>query len=165
MASASEVINKIIGEHTHDGKVDLIGIANRLKIQILQKEFTSSSDLAKAEFPYSAERPRILLNKKNDQKQNFTLVALLLASCVINPEAVQEIGVKYDVFSLRETITKNRYSNIMFLATRFAVPAEIIEKLDDSSFDIDKYAKTTQYMPEFITAVVKDSSAKLFAES
>lgn len=106
----------------------------------------------------------ILLNKNNDTRHNYTLVALLIAQLMLHPEKAETGGIKYDVFSLKD-IRDNRFSNIMMLATRLAVPEFVIDQMEDFGFDVQGYANKSKFLPDFIKSAVKSKNLEFLVSN
>ena len=136
---------------------------------------TELTDLCRIAFDENGNAV-IQLNASLDKRTKFTFVAICAAEYIINSERVRDTGVTYDIFFLRD-IHANRATNLIMLATRLAIPEHIIEKIANASevqftkppeserFDIDAYIEQSDYLPEFIRSVIKQSSSKLLLDS
>ena len=150
------VLEKLIKSSTYGDKVNLKEITEFLNITIaLDKELT---DLCHISLAVEDNKPVIKLNPSNDKKTKHTLVAIAIAEYILTPTRLEGAGIGYDMFFLRE-IYHQRYSYRMMLATRLAVPEEIINQLEAPTFDTASYVARSSYLPQFIHCCVKDSSA------
>ncbi|WDE03382.1 hypothetical protein SG34_018510 [Thalassomonas viridans] len=150
------VLEKLIKSSTHDGKVNLKEITEFFNIKIeLDRQLT---DLCQITLSEEDKKPVIKLSPNNDRRTKFTLVAIAIAEFILTPSRLEGEGIRYDMFFLKE-IYHQRYSYRMMLATRLAVPEEIINRMDDPNFDMAAYLAGSDYQPQFINCCVKDSSA------
>lgn len=153
------VVLSLIRSNTKDQTVNVAGIATDLGIKVRLATLEKLGELASMNQGEDDDKPVIYLNRKNDNKQNHTLVALLLAEFIINPSKPRDKGISLEVFDL-QNLSEGKQSPRMLLATRLAIPEEIINKLDDINFDLNKYANTTNYLPSFIRQAVKTNNAQ-----
>ena len=150
------VLEKLIKSSTRDGKVDLKQITEFFNINIMiDRQLT---DLCQIYVSEQDNKPVIKLSPTNDRKTKYTLVAIAIAEFILTPSRLEGTGIRYDMFFLKE-IYHQRYSYRMMLATRLAVPEEIINKLDLPTFDLNAYVIKSDFLPQFIHCCVKDSSA------
>ncbi|WDE01093.1 hypothetical protein [Thalassomonas actiniarum] len=150
------VLEKLIKESTHDGNVNLKEITEFFNIRIeLDRQMT---DLCRIYICEEDNKPVIKLSPNNDRKTKFTLVAIAIAEFILTPSRLEGEGISYDMFFLKE-IYHQRYSYRMMLATRLAVPEDIINQMDQPDFDMVSYVAESDYQPQFINCCVKDSSA------
>jgi len=122
------------------------------------------------------QQTTVWFNANLDKKTKFTFVAIAIAEHIINPDKVAETGVVYDVFFLRE-LNKNKRSKLLMLATRLAVPEDIIEKISQESevsfsreqtsdkFNVDTYIAKSNYLPEFIRCAIKQSTGMFLLDN
>jgi len=150
------VLEKLIKDSTHDGKVNLKEITEFFNISIeLDRQLT---DLCQIRLSEEDKKPVIKLSPNADRKTKFTLVAIAIAEFILTPSRLEGEGIRYDMFFLKE-IYHQRYSYRMMLATRLAVPEEVINQMDEPGFDMVNYLAGSDYQPQFISCCVKDSSA------
>lgn len=158
MSSVGNVVVSLIEKHSQDEVIDIMEMAASMRISVNYVEMETSTDVAFMRQGQEDNRPKIELNKKNTLEQNYTLVALLLADCLIAPKKVQREGIKYEIFFLKD-LRQFRLTRTFLLATRLAIPEQIINKIDEFSFNIDTYIARTNYLPGFVNNMVKNSNA------
>jgi len=172
MASLS--ISSLIKSATVGDVVDLKIICKTLNIGL--KMDSELSDLCKIEVDKNS-RVVIWLDPKLDKKTKFTLVAIAVAEYLIHPARVSaQGGVVYDMFFLKELNSKKR-SKLIMLATRLVIPEIIIEKLSDAldnqfstsgakeKFNADSYIANSDYLPEFMRCIIKESTSMFLLEN
>ncbi len=158
MSAVSAAVTSLIEKHSHDEVIDIMEMASSLGINVKYVDMVASTDVAIMKQGEEDKRPTIGLNKTNTKEQNYTLVALLLADCLIAPEKVFQEGFKYEIFFLKD-LRQFRLTRTFLLATRLAIPEKIISQFDDFDFNIDAYIAKTNYLPVFINNMIKSSSA------
>ncbi len=158
MSSIGNVVVSLIEKHSQNEVIDIMEMALSMGIRVNTVEMETSTDVAIMKQGEEDKRPKIELNKTNSIEQNYTLVALLLADCLIAPKKVQREGFKYEIFYLKD-LRQFRLTRTFLLATRLAVPEKIINQIDEFSFNVDTYIAKTNYLPGFINNMVKNSNA------
>ena len=158
MSSIGNVILALIEKHTKDDVIDIMEMAESLGINVKFVEMDRSTDVAVMKQEEEDNRPKIELNIINSIEDNYTLVALLLADSFIAPQRASNEGFKYEVFFLKE-LRHYRLTRTLLLATRLAIPEEVINQIDEVDFDIDAYIAKAKYLPSFVNNMVKDSNA------
>jgi len=158
MSSVANAVVSLIEKHTKDEVIDIMDVASSMDVSVQYVEMESSTDVAIMKQGKVNKRPDIFLNKTNTIEQNYTLVALLLADCFIAPQKAKNEGFKYEIFFLKD-LRNYRLTRTLLLATRLAIPEEIINQIDVFGFNIDAYIAKTNYMPSFVNNIVKNSSA------
>ena len=158
MSSIGNVVVSLIKKHSQDEVIDIMEMASSMGISVNTVEMQTSTDVAIMVQGQEDNRPRIELNKTNTIEQNYTLVALLLADCLIAPNKAQREGFKYEIFFLKD-LRQFRLSRTFLLATRLAIPEQIINQIDEFTFNIDAYIAKTKYLPGFINNMIKNSNA------
>lgn len=158
MSSVSEIVMSLIEKHSHDDVIDIMAMASSMGISVSCVEMKASTDVAMMKPGDEDERPKIQLNKTNSIEQNHTLVALLLADCFITPKKMQNEGFKYEIFYLKD-MRQFRFTRTFLLATRLAIPENIINQVDEFGFNIDAYIAKTNYLPSFVNNMIKNSNA------
>lgn len=156
--SVSEIVISLIEKHSHNEVIDVMAMASSMGISVDYVEMEVSTDIATMNQGEEDKRPKIKLNKTNSIAQNHTLVALLLADCFIAPQKMRNEGFKYEIFYLKD-MRHYRFTRTFLLATRLAIPEQIINQVDDFGFNIDAYIATTNYLPGFVNNMVKNSNA------
>lgn len=168
-----DLITHLIADATNGDKVDLKQICDTLKIQLkATPELKDHCNICRDK----SGKTIIRLNPTIDSKTRFTLVAIAVAEFLLHHERVDETGITYDMFSL-DNLNHKKHTPFMMLATRLTIPEHIIDKLIDASdydfeskkssdavsekFDSQAYINNSIYLPEFIRAVVRESSGKL----
>lgn len=166
------LITKLIADATNGDKVDLKQICDTLNIQL--KAAPELKDYCNI-YRDTKGKTVIRLNPSINSKTRFTLVAIAVAEFILHHERVDEIGITYDMFSL-SNLNHKKHTPFMMLATRLAIPEHIIEKLVNTSnnfvesknkttssekFDPQVYISHSIYLPEFVRAVVGESSGRL----
>ncbi len=158
-----------IEEFQKDKKIiNMEDLAKHLRYKIEFKKFDKSYLAARVYNTSKEEREKstddkykaiIELSEKLDVSTKNTIIALLIAEHILNENkfSIPNYILDYDVFQLKE-IRRNKFSKTVQLAIRLAVPSEIINGLDDLSFQRDKYAKESGLNQDFIGCVVKDHS-------
>ena len=158
MSSIGNVIISLIEKHSQDEVIDIMAMAASMGISIDYVEMETSTDVAIMKQGEEDTRPKIELNKTNNIEQNHTLVALLLADCLIAPKKAQREGFKYEIFFLKD-LRHFRLTRTFLLATRLAIPEKIINQIDEFGFNIDAYIAQTNYLPSFVNNMIKNSNA------
>jgi len=158
MSSVSDVVMSLIEEHSHNEVIDIMAMASSMGINVSYVDMDASTDVAVMKQGEEDKRPKIELNKNNTIEQNYTLVALLLADCFIAPQKASTEGFKYEIFFLKD-LRNYRLTRTLLLATRLAIPENIINQIDEFDFNIDEYIAKTNYMPSFVNNMVKSSNA------
>jgi hypothetical protein len=158
MSSIGNVVVNLIEKHSHNEVIDIMEMADSMGISVETVVMETSTDVAIMKQSEGDKRPKIELNKTNDIEQNYTLVALLLADCLIAPKKAQNDGFKYEIFFLKD-LRQFRLTRTFLLATRLAIPEHIINQIDVFGFNIDAYIGKTNYLPSFVNNMVKNSNA------
>lgn len=158
MSSVGNVVVSLIEKHSQDEVIDIMVMAQSMGISVDHVEMKTSTDVAIMKQGEEDKRPKIELNKTNKIEQNYTLVALLLADCLISPKKLQRGGFKYEIFFLKD-LRQYRLTRTFLLATRLAIPEKIINKVDVFGFNIDAYIAKTHYLPGFVNNMVTNSNA------
>jgi len=158
MSSVGNVVVSLIEKHSQDEVIDIMSMAASMGISVNYVVMETSTDVAIMKQVEGDSRPKIELNKTNNIEQNYTLVALLLADCLIAPKKLQRGGFKYEIFYLKD-LRQYRLSRTFLLATRLAIPEQIINQIDEFGFNLDAYIGKTHYLPSFINNTVKNSNA------
>ncbi|WP_286272399.1 hypothetical protein [Thalassotalea hakodatensis] len=164
---------QLITDATKGDTVDLKQICRSLQLTLqISSELT---DLCRISVN-KEQKVVIQLNENIDKRTKFTFVAISAAEYLINSARVNDTGVTYDIFFLRD-IHANRATNLIMLATRLAIPEHIIENIvnaseiqftkqaNDEIFDIDEYIRQSDYLPEFIRSVIKQSSSSFLVNT
>ncbi|MDO6426799.1 hypothetical protein Q4489_07230 [Thalassotalea sp. 1_MG-2023] len=164
---------QLISNATIGDTVDLKQICRSLNLTL--KITPELSDLCRIAVD-KEQKVVIQLNASIDKRTKFTFVAIAAAEYLINSARINDTGVTYDIFFLRD-IHANRATNLIMLATRLAIPEHIIEKIVDASevqfvkqpenekFDIDDYIRQSDYLPDFIRSVIKQSSSSFLVNT
>jgi len=158
MSSIGNVIVSLIEKHSQNETIDIMAMAQSMGISVDYVEMKTSTDVAIMKQGQEDKRPKIELNKTNKIEQNHTLVALLLADCLIAPKKTQREGFKYEIFFLKG-LRQFRLTRTFLLATRLAIPEKIINQIDEFGFNIDAYIAKTNYLPSFVNNMIKNSNA------
>lgn len=158
MSKISSVIINLIEKHSNDEVIDIMEMATSMGISVNSVEMETSTDVAIMKQGEEDTRPKIELNNTNTIEQNYTLVALLLADCLIDPQKVQSKGFKYEIFYLKN-LRQFRFTRTFLLATRLAIPEKIINQIDVFGSTIDAYIAKTNYLPGFVNNMVKNNNA------
>lgn len=158
MTSIGDVVINLIEKHTENDIIDIMEMANSMGISVNTVAMETSTDVATMIQREGDKRPKIELNKSNTIEQNNTLVAILLADCLIAPKKLQNDGFKYEIFFLKD-LRQFRLTRTFLLATRLAIPEHIINQIDTFGFNIDAYIAKTNYLPSFVHNMVKNSNA------
>ncbi len=158
MSSIGNVIVSLIEKHAENEVIDIMVMASSMGISVDYIEMEASTDVAIMKQGDDDDRPIISLNKKNSIEENYTLVVLLLADCLIAPKKAHREGFKYEIFFLKD-MRQFRLTRTFLLATRLAIPELIINQIDEFGFNIDAYIAKTKYLPSFINNTVKNSNA------
>ena len=158
MSTVGNVVVSLIERHSHNEVIDIMAMAASMGISVDYVDMEISTDVGRVTQGDDDKRPKIELNKSNTKEQNYTLVALLLADCLIAPKKVQREGIKYEIFYLKD-LRQFRLTRTFLLATRLAIPESIINQIDEFSFNIDTYIAKTDYLPGFVNNMVKNSNA------
>jgi hypothetical protein len=105
------------------------------------------------------EETRFFLSFKPNisQKEKNTLTAMLLAKLILNVEKVKELGAEIEAFEYKG-MKDIRYSRLMYLATRLALPESEIDKIDSSSLNKPLIMATAHYSEEFVNNAVSGHS-------
>lgn len=158
MSSIGKVVISLIEKHSHNEVIDIMEMATSMGISVSNVEMEATTDVATMRQGEDDARPKIELNTTNTLEQNYTLVALLLADCLIAPKKLQREGFKYEIFFLKD-LRQFRLSRTFLLATRLAIPEQIINQIDTFGFNIDAYIGKTNYLPSFVNNMIKNSNA------
>ena len=158
MSSVGNVVISLIEKHSQDEVIDIMKMAASMGISVHSVEMETTTDVAIMKQGEEDKRPKIELNKTNTIEQNYTLVALLLADCLIAPKKAQREGFKYEIFYLKD-LRQFRLTRTFLLATRLAIPEKVINQIDEFAFNIDAYIARTKYLPGFINNMIKNSNA------
>jgi len=158
MSSVGNVVISLIEKHSQDEVIDIMEMAASMGISVNSVYMQTSTDVAIMGQGANDKRPIIDLNETNTIEQNYTLVALLLADCLIAPKKAQREGFKYEIFFLKD-LRQFRLTRTFLLATRLAIPEQIINQIDEFGFNIDAYIAKTNYLPSFVNNMVKNSNA------
>lgn len=136
----------------NDEYVDVRGLAKSFNVEVKLGRNTDSTVVGR--FFIEAESRVMLLNESlNDQEQN-TVIALLLGLYCLNDNKLREEGYSVNVFDLKG-IRQNRFSRLMYLATRFAIPEKIIQNMDEITLMNKKIAASDHFTSDFIFSSVK----------
>ncbi|WP_088328320.1 hypothetical protein [Lacimicrobium sp. SS2-24] len=150
MSSRGEYLQKLVEHCTHDEVVDTFALAEQLNCAIAYKTF-SSADKGVLLAPHATRlgHPAIVLSEDNSEAENRTLIPLLLADYILNnnPEATKRFTC--DIFFLAE-VRRYRASRHLFLATRLALPDDIIARISGINFDTNGYARKANLLPNFV---------------
>jgi len=130
MSSVGNVVVSLIEKHSQDEVIDIMAMASSMGIGVGCVEMETSTDVAFMIQGEEDKRPKIKLNKNNTTEQNYTLVALLLADCLIAPKKAHREGFKYEIFFLKD-LRNYRLTRTFLLATRLAIPEQIINQIDE----------------------------------
>lgn len=171
-----DLITHLINEATVGDNIQLKVICEKLNIQLIAaptlKDYCHFSR-------NGADELVMRLNPKIDSKTRFTLVVIAVAEYLLQPSKIEGNGITYDMFSL-EGLSHKKHTPYMMLATRLAMPEHIINALLDASDNVFEKQKSTDrkltfnsqayidnaiYLPQFMRAIVKESSGKLVLES
>ncbi len=158
MSSVGNVVVSLIEKHSQNEVIDIMSMAASMGIVVESVEMVTSTDVAIMKQREGEARPKIELNKTNTIEQDYTLVAILLADCLIAPKKAQGDGFKYEIFFLKD-LRQYRLTRTFLLATRLAIPEQIINQIDVFGFNIDAYIAKTNYLPGFVNNMVKNSNA------
>jgi len=158
MSSIGNVVVSLIEKHSKNEVIDIMKMASSMGISVNYVDMETSTDMATMKQEDDDNRPKINLNKKNTIEENYTLVALLLADCLIAPQKAHREGFKYEVFFLKD-LRQFRLTRTFLLATRLAIPEQVINQIDVFGFNIDAYIAKTKYLPAFVNNMVKNSNA------
>jgi len=158
MSSVGNVVVSLIDKHSQNEVIDIMEMATSMGISVESVPMTVSTDVAIMRQGKEDNRPKIELNKTNSIEENYTLVALLLADCLIAPKKAHREGFKYEIFFLKD-LRQFRLTRTFLLATRLAIPEQIINQIDVFGFNIDAYIAKTNYLPSFVNNMVKNSNA------
>jgi len=101
MSSIGNVIVSLIEKHSQNETIDIMAMAQSMGISVDYVEMKTSTDVAIMKQGQEDKRPKIELNKTNKIEQNHTLVALLLADCLIAPKKTQREGLSMRFFFLK----------------------------------------------------------------
>lgn len=93
--------------------------------------------------------PTILLNNRNSESDNRTVMALLIAEFMLTQRGQQSRILTCDMFFLSD-IRQYRVSRQLFLATRLVIPEPIIEKTQDIRFNVPAYCLKANLLPAFV---------------
>ena len=158
MSSVGNIVVSLIEKHSQDEVIDIMEMASSMGISVHYVDMEISTDVATMKQGDDDNRPKINLNNKNTIEENYTLVALLLADCLIAPNKAHREGFKYEIFFLKD-LRQFRLTRTFLLATRLAIPGHIINKIDVFGFNIDDYVAKTKYLPSFVNNMIKNSNA------
>lgn len=158
MSSIGSVVVNLIEKHSHNDVIDIMDMASSMGISVDSVKMETTTDVAIMKQGDEDTRPKIELNITNSVEQNYTLVALLLADCLIAPKKVQREGFKYEIFFLKD-LRQFRLTRTFLLATRLAIPEHVINQIDEFNFNIHDYIGKTKYLPSFINNMIKNSNA------
>ena len=158
MSSIGNVVVGLIEKHSHNDVIDIMEMATSMGINVERVPMEVTTDVAIMKQGEEDTRPKIELNETNSIEQDYTLVALLLADCLIAPKKAQREGFKYEIFYLKD-LRQFRLTRTFLLATRLAIPEHIINLIDEFNFNIHEYIGKTKYLPSFINNMIKNSNA------
>ena len=170
------LLTALIKDSTVGDKMDLKKICETLHISL--KADPDLKDLCKIGIN-DKHQNIIWVNPKADPKTRFTLIAIAIAEFILHPERISGMGISYDMFAL-DGLNRKKHTPYIMLATRLAIPEHIIEKLTHADemefeskrqrevmdlFDRNEYIENSIFLPEFIGAVVRESSGKLLLDN
>ena len=93
-------------------------------------------------------------------QQENTLYAVLFAKLILNTDKVKESGALVDAFEFKG-IRQTRYSRLMYLATRLALPESVIDKINADPLKQPNVEATKHYTDELVYASVSGHSVGL----
>ena len=147
-------VRGVVESHTHDDVVDVFKVARALGF-LVAKDDLKIADKGKL-FPSGVEidrekttLPTILLNKNNTEAEDRTVTVLLIAEYMLMQRSDVGRVLSCDTFFLSD-IRQFRVSRHLFLATRLAIPENIIEKTQDIQFSAPKYSLKAKLLPAFL---------------
>lgn len=149
-------VSYTVQSHTDaEGVVDIRKVARALGFDMYISQHLRTADKGKL---YAAgsevERetvtsPTILLNEKNTDEENRTVVALLIAEYMLSQRNQNGREITCDMFFL-QGIRQYRVSRQLFLATRLLIPEHIIEQTQSITFSAPAYAAKAKILPGFL---------------
>lgn len=143
-------LQRIIEEHTHDDAIDVRQVANDMGVDVYD-DFEDSTQIASLVYPEGKCPPVLHLNKRNTPAESNTSIALLLSKYCLDWGNGTVKDSRVDIFYLRE-LRAYKTSRQVILATRLAIPDNIIEKCNDLRFNSSRYAKEKSLLPNFVDA-------------
>lgn len=154
MSLTQSAIAKLIHANTSESSVDLQSICASFGIDI---EFElETNDLANIKTIKG--RPVINLNPSLTKKEKLTFVAIAVSEYILTPNRVNGKGITYDMFFMKDAYHQ-RFNNIMLLATRLALPENIISQLCKLETNVGEIIVKFDFTPEFLRCCVQDSNA------
>lgn len=168
MPNARRVEELINSRTTPDNEViDIRGLVADFRITIVRegmKDDTIVGHLFEEAHEDKNQRRFLRLREGLTEKEENTILALLLARYCLNEERVKKGGYQLSIFELK-SIRENRFSRLMYLATRFALPEKLIARMDDVIFGNMKIKATDMFTSDFIFSSVKGPTIEFLLEN
>lgn len=144
-----------VKKNTKEQSVCVPGLIKDLGFSIKRYD----SDIEKGYVNYTGSKATIYLSSKNSVMDNNMVALLLVSDFVLRFDYKKPKKIIMDVFSLKE-ILKSRESRQLFLATRLAIPAHMIEKMGSLDFDFLGYSEKYNHSPSFLSTVRQNDFVK-----
>lgn len=150
------LVEKLIESCTRDDHVDIKEFCEALGVSI--KVAHTIKNLCEIHLEGEDNKPVISLQSSLDKKTKFTFVVIALAEYILTPNRVARTGICYDMFFL-EDIYHQRHGYRMLLATRIAMPKDLINIISSTSPEAENIITEANYLPKFLRCCVSNSSA------
>jgi hypothetical protein len=162
--SLGTFIETTIKKNTQGDIVDIFGFATALRFNVYKDRAFGDPMKIGIMGPSSEDDnlADIWLNPNNNHQQDRTVLALLMARCLLYLESNSLVrNTYYDTFFMSD-MPQYRMTPHLMLATRLAIPVNTIERIQDLHFDKAAYANKAQLLPSFINSAVHVSSDSFF---
>lgn len=148
--------------------VDIRNLCERLRINISTKgehlETTQMARFYTEDNEDKYQRRFITLSPSLSECEQNTVIAILIAKFCLVPDAIHERGHEVNVFDFKSLRTI-RFSRLMYLATRIALPEEIIEKIDDITLSNKNLKATEMFTSDFVSCAVKGHTIQFLLDN
>lgn len=147
--------------------VDVRGLISDFRITVIRGENGDDTVVGHLYETLSEDRNErrfIRLRKGLSEKEENTIFALLLASYCLNESKMKKEGYRLSIFDLKN-VRENRFSRMMYLATRFALPEKLIARMDDVIFGNIKVKARDMFTSDFIFSSVKGPTIAFLLEN
>lgn len=164
----AEKIEQVIEQHDCGEYIDVRGVAESLRISIHDREMNDDT-LVGVLFKSTQktdEKPIRILNLKpgmSYQEQN-TAIAILLAKYCLTPEYIDTKGYRLNIFEMK-SFRESRFSRLMYLATRMALPESMIEHINDVKVQHIQIEAVNHFLSEFVHCTVKGHTIKFLLDN
>lgn len=161
-------IEQVLDENDKGEYIDVRGVAESLRISIHDREMNDDTLVGvmfRSHRKSEEKTPRILNVKPglSYQEQN-TVIAILLAKYCLYPEFMDTKGYRLNIFEMK-TFRETRFSRLMYMATRMALPESVIEQINDVKVQHIHVEATEHFLSEFIYSTVKGHTIQFLLDN